>query len=105
LEVIRDENLITKSLQSGEIIRERVAFWSKQAGSALELSGKGLLLALNMGSGAKVQAMMQKCWSSGLLVDWFLFNEGCIRLAPPLNIAEEDLHLAMDLLHKAWKET
>jgi acetylornithine/succinyldiaminopimelate/putrescine aminotransferase len=38
-------------------------------------------------------------------VDWFLFNEGCIRLAPPLNIAEEDLHLAMDLLHKAWKET
>ena len=31
--------------------------------------------------------------------------EGCIRLAPPLNIAEEDLHLAMDLLHKAWKET
>jgi len=49
--------------------------------------------------------MMQKCWSSGLLVDWFLFNEGCIRLAPPLNIAEDDLHWAMDLLHKAWKET
>jgi acetylornithine/succinyldiaminopimelate/putrescine aminotransferase len=35
-------------------------------------------------------------------VDWFLFNEGRLRLAPPLNIAEEDLHKAMDILRKAW---
>jgi 4-aminobutyrate aminotransferase-like enzyme len=49
--------------------------------------------------------MMKKCWSSGLLVDWFLFNESSIRLAPPLNITEEDLHWAMDALYKAWKET
>ncbi|MFM9061388.1 MAG: aspartate aminotransferase family protein [Bacteroidota bacterium] len=105
LEVIRDEDLVAKASVSEAILRERVRFWAMQAGTPLRLSGQGLLLALDMRSGDKVQAMMQKCWSSGLLVDWFLFNESSIRLAPPLNISEEDLHWGMDALHKAWKET
>ncbi|MGA1330345.1 MAG: aspartate aminotransferase family protein [Bacteroidia bacterium] len=105
LEVIRDEDLVARARVGEGILRERVRFWGMQAGTPLGLSGQGLLLALDMGRGDKVQAMMKKCWSSGLLVDWFLFNESSIRLAPPLNITEEDLHWAMDALYKAWKET
>jgi acetylornithine/succinyldiaminopimelate/putrescine aminotransferase len=105
LEVIRDEDLVARARVGEGILRERVRFWGIQAGTPLGLSGQGLLLALDMGRGDKVQAMMKKCWSSGLLVDWFLFNESSIRLAPPLNITEEDLHWAMDALYKAWKET
>jgi 4-aminobutyrate aminotransferase-like enzyme len=31
------------------------------------------------------------CVQNGVITDWFLFNEKCLRLAPPLCISYEEL--------------
>jgi 4-aminobutyrate aminotransferase-like enzyme len=41
----------------------------------------------------------------GLITDWFLFNDACIRIAPPLIITEEEIRKACAILLEAIDET
>lgn len=55
-----------------------------------QIHGKGLLLALELNSFEHVQQTIKKLLEKGIITDWFLFNDKCLRLAPPL-IVEEDV--------------
>jgi len=44
------------------------------------------------------------CVEKGLLTDWFLFNDKCLRLAPPLTITLDELELACEILIQALDE-
>jgi acetylornithine/succinyldiaminopimelate/putrescine aminotransferase len=70
----------------------------------LKIHGKGLLLALELGSFEKVMAVSRKCREHGLLADWFLYNDKCLRIAPPLNIKDEILLEACKRIQTAIKE-
>ena len=54
-----------------------------------KISGKGLLLALEFESIEFNKAVIKKCIEKGIIVDWFLFAEHMLRIAPPLNIPDE----------------
>ena len=58
----------------------------------------GLLGALELDSFESVQKVIHSCISKGVLTDWFLFNERCIRIAPPLNISEDEIRFACSVL-------
>jgi len=47
-----------------------------------------------------VQELIKGCLAEGVIVDWFLFNNHCIRLAPPLIITEAEIRLACKKLLK-----
>jgi len=103
IEVIRDQDLASRALQAYGILVERVKQWSLEIGIPIQLSGRGLLLGLELEQDpVRTREWIARCWEAGLLVDWFLFNEGRLRLAPPLNISDSQLHDAMDILRKAW---
>jgi len=103
IEVIRDQDLASRALQAYGILVERVKQWSLETGIPIQLSGRGLLLGLELEQDpVRTREWIARCWEAGLLVDWFLFNEGRLRLAPPLNISDSQLHDAMDILRKAW---
>jgi acetylornithine/succinyldiaminopimelate/putrescine aminotransferase len=103
IEVIRDQDLAARAVQSYSILAERVSSWSVESGMPVRLCGRGLLLGLELEQDAeRAREWIARCWQAGLLVDWFLFNERRLRLAPPLNISEGELHDAMDILRKAW---
>jgi len=104
LEVLRDEGLIAKAAACERIVRDRISTWDHGRHGAAPLSGRGLLLGLETGSAARNQRLIQRCWKAGLLVDWFLFDDAKMRIAPPLNITEDDLHQALDLLEREWQE-
>ena len=59
---------------------------------------KGLLMAVEMESGAAVLATLQRALGRGLFSDWFLFAPHCIRIAPPLTITEEEITHACKVL-------
>lgn len=53
------------------------------------VSGTGLMLAIDLEDKIYCRQVIDKCVNAGLLIDWFLYSENKIRLAPPLIIENE----------------
>jgi acetylornithine/succinyldiaminopimelate/putrescine aminotransferase len=71
----------------------------------LEIRGKGLLLALKLESNERALKVMNSCYDMGLITDWFLFADDCLRLAPPLIISPKEADEACAILLKAISVT
>lgn len=56
----------------------------------------GLLIAVEFSSFEENKRIIDTCIEKGVFTDWFLFASHCLRIAPPLIISEEDIHLAID---------
>lgn len=50
-----------------------------------EIRGLGLLLGIELDSGARTRAFTDRCREAGLLVGWTLHHDHIVRLAPPLS--------------------
>ncbi|MBC7426556.1 MAG: aspartate aminotransferase family protein [Bacteroidia bacterium] len=70
----------------------------------LKINGKGLMLALTFESITVNRAIIAKCIENGLLTDWFLYNENCMRIAPPLIITEAQIHEVCSIINSSVKE-
>lgn len=57
----------------------------------LNYKSAGLWYAVDAGNFKNVISIVKKGLSEGLLVDWFLFNQNSIRIAPPLIISEAEI--------------
>lgn len=58
----------------------------------------GLLMAIELDCFDRVLAAVSACIERGLITDWFLFNDRCLRIAPPLIISEEEIELACAII-------
>lgn len=67
------------------------------------IRGKGLLLALEFESFEQNKRIIDRCLENGLITDWFLFADHCMRIAPPLVISEQDIHKACRIITEAIK--
>lgn len=65
------------------------------------IRGKGLLMALEFDSFKQCKSIIDACIAKGVVTDWFLFADNCLRIAPPLNITDRDVEKACDLLLQA----
>jgi acetylornithine/N-succinyldiaminopimelate aminotransferase len=95
-----ETDLISKS----KTLSDRLATGLKHPAVKEVRKTAGLWMALDMGDAAKVQKLIAAAMSRGLLIDWFLFNDECIRLAPPLTISEQEVDLAILILRKCLDE-
>lgn len=64
------------------------------------VSGKGLMLALELGSFEMNKQLIDACIADGLITDWFLFAPDRMRLAPPLIITREQIRAACEIIIK-----
>ncbi|MDQ3073019.1 MAG: aspartate aminotransferase family protein [Bacteroidota bacterium] len=62
------------------------------------LHGRGLLLAMELENFQEVQLLIAHCLKKGVVTDWFLFNDRCIRIAPPLIITESEIRFACEVI-------
>jgi acetylornithine/succinyldiaminopimelate/putrescine aminotransferase len=62
------------------------------------IHGKGLLLAAEMRDNALVLRTMECCYNNGLITDWFLFADNCLRIAPPLTISDDEIKKACSII-------
>lgn len=62
------------------------------------ISGTGAMLAVELDDFDTVQAVIHICIQEGILVDWFLFSNRSIRIAPPLTLEDNEAHSAADTL-------
>lgn len=69
-----------------------------------EIRGKGLLLAVEVGSADNVQRFIRRAIENGLISDLFIFHETAFRIAPPLVISDSEIDEACELIIKTLDE-
>lgn len=57
----------------------------------INISGIGLMLAVEFENKVHCRQIIDNCVKKGLLIDWFLYAENKIRISPPLIIESEDI--------------
>jgi acetylornithine/succinyldiaminopimelate/putrescine aminotransferase len=55
------------------------------------IRGRGALLAIEFEDFKENKKVIDNCLVNGLITDWFLFADNCMRIAPPLIISEAQL--------------
>jgi len=99
LNVILEENLIEQVEHKEALIRAQLKY-----PGIMNIHGKGLMLAAEMKSNAEVLKTMEACYRKGLITDWFLFADNCLRIAPPLVITDEEISEACLIINEAIAE-
>lgn len=66
-----------------------------------EIRQKGLFIAIELESAELVQQAFDYCLAHGVITFWFLSCKNAFRIAPPLNISQEDLAHGVSILKEA----
>lgn len=101
LQIIQNEHLAQKSARIGEIIFEELQDLGKE-----RLNGKGAMWSIRTSDFSETLRHTQALEAlpeAGVIVDWFLYNENALRLAPPLVIEEETLRRALGEIKRLLK--
>lgn len=61
----------------------------------------GLWMAVEFENFDVCKKVIDHCIEQGVLTDWFLFAPNCLRISPPLNISEQEISKACELIMDA----
>ncbi len=61
----------------------------------------GLMMAVYLDNFDNLKKVIDECLDNGLVTDWFLFANNCMRIAPPLIITEEEIRVSCQLILNA----
>lgn len=70
-----------------------------------EIRRIGMMFAFDMESFERVEKVVKKCLEKGLISFWFLSHPYSFRLSPPLNITEEEIRRAGEIILSSIQET
>ncbi len=93
------QNLVANSLAKAERIASKL-----QHHKIKQIRNSGLFFAIELSSVEVNMTINKKLIEAGLIVDWFLFAANCLRLAPPLTIADDEIDYACDLILSALND-
>ncbi len=97
IDVIEEENLLTRATEVGELLRAALQGFVDQYDQILDVRGKGLLLGLVVDGDAK--AVVDALRDQGILA--LTAHGNVVRFLPPLVLKEEDLEEAVDMISDA----
>ncbi|ADB60575.1 aminotransferase class-III [Haloterrigena turkmenica DSM 5511] len=104
IDTIHEENLLANARERGRQLRERLedAIADGDAPGALEVRGRGLMLAVEFDTKERREAVLEAAFQRGLL------TLGCgyktLRLLPPLSVTEREIDLGTELLLEAMAD-
>jgi acetylornithine/N-succinyldiaminopimelate aminotransferase len=96
IETIQNENLL-----DGVDKKEALFKSLLKHNSIVEVRGVGLFLAIEFESSEFNFSVIEECIKHGIITDWFLFNDKCLRIAPPLVITESEIIEACEVIVQA----
>ena len=88
------KNKIVDSINEKEILFRKLLVHKK----IKSISGKGLMLSLDLNDNRETVRIVESCMNDGLLLFYFLFNDASIRITPPLTITTEDIKKGCKIL-------
>ncbi len=100
LDVIEKEGLLEKAKRSGDLLREGLEALMETYPQILEVRGRGLLVGMVVEGSAK--DIVESCRMGGVLC--CTAGEHVVRFLPPLNISEDDLEEALEIISDSIDE-
>ncbi|MBL4561064.1 MAG: aspartate aminotransferase family protein [Labilibaculum sp.] len=100
LEVLLEENIVDDVQRKGELFVSLL----KDHPMVKGFRQLGLFIAVIVESKEIMIQIMKEAYEIGVIMDAFLFCDGAYRIAPPLNITDEEIHHASDLLIQAMNK-
>ncbi|MEY1639428.1 aspartate aminotransferase family protein [Tenuifilum osseticum] len=88
------EKVVEQVEHKGSIIAEALAKHPK----VREVRRAGLMMAVELGTFDTVQALIKYGLDHGFILDWFLFCNTAVRIAPPLIITEDECRTVANLI-------
>ncbi|HAO24412.1 MAG TPA: diaminobutyrate--2-oxoglutarate transaminase, partial [Methylophaga sp.] len=68
------------------------------------ITGKGMILGLDVGNGDRAKAIVNQCFDAGLMIASCGTGGRVVKLIPPLTIPEADLQTGLDILVKVTEK-
>jgi acetylornithine/succinyldiaminopimelate/putrescine aminotransferase len=96
LEALLDENLLSGVAEKEQLFRDNLT-----NPAIKEIRGKGLMLAVELGSFELNKKIIDRCIENGVITDWFLHCSNAMRIAPPLIITKEQIKYACGIINEA----
>ncbi len=93
---INESGLVNNVLEKEQMFRKHL-----KHKLITEIRGHGLLLAVNIGGFDNVIKLVKNGIEIGFITDWFIFYNSAFRIAPPLNISNNEIIQACDLIIQA----
>jgi acetylornithine/succinyldiaminopimelate/putrescine aminotransferase len=87
IEVIKEEKLVEGVKAKSDLF---IQILSKSKAIS-QIRHAGLMFALQLDNYTNVKRVIDRCIENGVILDWFLFNDSSIRVAPPLIINEQQI--------------
>ena len=84
LKEIKENNLIKNVQKLSSIFQNKLIH-----PAIVETRGVGFFICVEFKSQAFNFGVIKKCIQKGVITDWFLFNDKCLRISPPLNLEKE----------------
>ncbi len=99
LRVIQSDALHEKANEKGQLIKSLLVHKKIKS-----IRSRGLMMAVEFDSFEVVKPVIDRAIELGVITDWFLFNDQCMRIAPPLTITEEEIRKACKMILQACDE-
>ena len=99
MEVLMESDL-TEQAQAKEALFKKLLVHS----AIKAIRSCGLMLAVEFDSFAVCKKIIDRSIENGVITDWFLFADHCLRIAPPLIIKEEEIQESCGIILKAIDE-
>jgi acetylornithine/succinyldiaminopimelate/putrescine aminotransferase len=99
LEEILDSTLMDEIEEKEKLFRELLVHPKIK-----NINGKGLMLAVNLGTPEYTLEVAKKCMEKGLIVFWQLYRNEYMRISPPLTLSKEEIRegcaIILDVLNE-----
>jgi acetylornithine/succinyldiaminopimelate/putrescine aminotransferase len=90
---------IVKDIREEDIREKADLFVDKLKHSVIkEVRHCGLMIAVEFSDAETNLAVIKECIKGGVVTDWFLFSDRCMRIAPPLIISHHEIFMACDVI-------
>lgn len=101
LEVMTDEIDLNEVDEIGQLLVDML----KNEPEIQEIRRVGMMFAFDMESFERVEKVVKRCLENGLISFWFLSHPNSFRLSPPLNITQEQMVEAGEIILDAIRGT
>ncbi|MFP4486696.1 MAG: aspartate aminotransferase family protein [Campylobacterales bacterium] len=103
LEYFKDDALNKEVAQKGSMIKEFLEKLRDDR-SSMQVRGRGMMVALDVGEGALSKEIAKECFENGLLIGVCSGKGEVLKFIPPLTIEEDTLQKGLDIFANVFKK-
>jgi len=101
LKIIQRDGLVEQSNQLGHKVQRKLREMQAKYNVICDVRGKGLMIGLEFRDAEITKTIVKYAQDFGLILSWSIYAGGTVRIAPPLNISEDELEEGLSILERA----